>query len=72
MSTTTNETFASAQQVIDDAGLTTPDVFEYLEGLRRSGEMNMFGAGRYLEARYGFGRYDARDVLKFWMETYDE
>jgi hypothetical protein len=47
------------------------EYFEYLDELRDSGETNMFGAGPYLEAEFGLGRYDARKIVQAWMETFD-
>lgn len=46
------------------------DAFEFLDRVRESGQTNMFGAGPYLEARYGLSRWDARQVLIEWMESY--
>ena len=48
------------------------EYFEFLDALRESGATNMFGAGIYLEREYGMDRREARDVLKQWMETYEE
>ena len=44
------------------------EYFEYLDALRESGVTNMFGAGAYLEDHFGLSRYEARDILKDWME----
>lgn len=46
------------------------EYFDYLNELRESGETNMFGAGQYLQNEFGLGRYEARDILKQWMESY--
>ena len=45
-------------------------VHSYLNELRESGEINMFGAGEYLELEFGFNKYEARDALKAWMNDY--
>jgi hypothetical protein len=47
------------------------EYFEYLEELRQSGQTNMFGASAYLQQEFGLGRYEARDILKQWMESYN-
>jgi len=44
------------------------DVFEYLNDLRDSGETNMMGAGPYLESKFGFNRFKAKEWLFKWME----
>ena len=46
--------------------------FEYLDALRLSGVMNMFGAGQYLEAEFGLNKRYARTVLSEWMRTFGE
>lgn len=53
---------------INDAPIN--EMFDYLEELRNSGETNMFGAGPYLEARFGLSRTEARDVLLKWMASF--
>lgn len=47
-------------------------VFDYLDELRDSGETNMFGAGPYLEARFGFDSREAREWLVRWMQAFGE
>jgi len=48
------------------------EYFEYLDDLRESGVTNMFGAAPYLQEAFGLSRYEARDVLLKWMETFNE
>lgn len=48
------------------------EYFEYLDNLRESGVTNMFGAAPYLQQAFGLSRYEARDVLLKWMETFSE
>lgn len=43
----------------------------FLENLRRSGVVNMYGAGIYLEKAFGLSKAKAREVLVEWMETYN-
>ena len=43
----------------------------YLENLRRSGIVNMFGAAPYLEADFGLDRREARKILAEWMNNYN-
>lgn len=48
------------------------EYFEYLDVLRESGVTNMFGAGFYLQEEFGLDRYEARDILTKWMQTFGE
>lgn len=50
----------------------TDECLEYLDTLRDSGATNMFGAGPFLEAKFGFSRREAREALLYWMKTYSE
>ena len=53
--------------------LPMQDYFDFLEDLRESGETNMFGAAPYLRREWPeLSRTEARDVLKAWMESYDD
>jgi len=45
---------------------------EYLDDLRDSGVVNMWGAGSFLEDAFGLSRREARDVLLNWMDTYTQ
>jgi hypothetical protein len=44
--------------------------FEYLKSLRDSGVTNMFGAASYLQNEFGLDKYEAKDILIEWMESY--
>lgn len=49
-----------------------PDEYDiYLEGLRRSGATNMYGASRYLEYEFSLDKYEAREILASWMKNYE-
>lgn len=43
----------------------------FLEQLRRSGVVNMYGAGLYLEAEFGLDATEARLILNDWMNNYN-
>jgi len=47
-------------------------MFEYLEDLRESAEVNLFGSGTYLQSAFGLSRYEAKDVVMEWMKTFGE
>lgn len=42
----------------------------YLDALRESGEVNMYGARPYLMREFNFTQDEATAVLSYWMETY--
>jgi hypothetical protein len=48
------------------------EYYEYLDLLRETGATNMFGAGPYLQEAFGLSRYEAKDVVLSWMESYGE
>jgi len=48
------------------------EMFKFLNSLRRSGVINMFGAGSYLRVQFGISKRDARFVLQDWMQSFDE
>ena len=47
-------------------------MFQYLNDLRESGQVNMFGSGMYLQSAFGLSRYEAKDVVLEWMKTFGE
>ena len=44
--------------------------FDYLVTLRDSGVTNMMGAGAYLQRDFGLSRYEAKDILLEWFESF--
>ena len=42
---------------------------KYLNDLRDSGAVNMWGAAPYLMAEFDLDRYEARDALLAWMKN---
>ncbi len=44
----------------------------FLDDLRESGAINMFGAAPYVQKEFGVSKYDARDLVKNWMQTFAE
>ena len=43
---------------------------QYLDDLRDSGVVNMFGAGPFLQYLFGLNRKQANELLAYWMDTY--
>jgi hypothetical protein len=46
------------------------EMFDYLDNLRESGVVNMFGATPYVQEAFDLTKSEARAILKEWMETY--
>ena len=44
----------------------------YLDELRESGEINMFGAAAYLQSDFDLNRTQAREILAYWMKTFSK
>ena len=57
---------------MQDMQPTQEQVNEFLDILRESGLTNMFGAGTYIQDRFGVTKYDANRFLTKWMETFSE
>ena len=51
--------------------MTTNKYWIYLEGLRRSGIVNMFGSAPYLAAAFDISEKEARDIVSDWMQNYN-
>ena len=47
------------------------EAFEFLNELRESGSINMFGAGPILAFEFGLDNNEARSILREWMESYE-
>ena len=50
---------------------TTNKYWIYLENLRRTGIVNMYGAAVYLENDFGLSGQEARKILADWMHNYN-
>lgn len=48
------------------------EVFVFLDDLRDSGVINMFGASSYIESAFGLKRFEAKELLLEWMKTFSE
>jgi hypothetical protein len=46
--------------------------FKYLDDLRDSGTVNMFGVAINLREEFGLDKFESRNILNEWMETYSE
>jgi hypothetical protein len=50
--------------------LEKTEMFHYLDTLRETGVVNMFGATPYVQEAFDLTRAEAKAILKEWMETY--
>ena len=46
------------------------EYFTYLDNLRESGVVNMFGASEYVSDEFGIPKNEARSILTDWMKAY--
>jgi len=50
----------------------TDEHLEYLDELQESAVINMYGSGKYLEAGFSVTRNQAKEIVQYWMNSYDE
>ena len=50
--------------------LNTKEIFQYLDQLRESGEVNMFGSAAYVQEEFELSRKDAQRVVEEWMQQF--
>ena len=53
-------------------GVNLQEAYFFLDDLRDSGVTNMYGAGEYLQDEYDIDKYEAREILKSWMEDFSQ
>jgi len=46
--------------------------FEFLDALRESGQINMFGAPRVLQDEFGLNKHESIDIVSEWMKQFKE
>jgi len=52
--------------------IVTQEHLKYLDNLRESGTTNMFGAPEYVHNSFDVTRQEAREIVKYWMETFGD
>ena len=58
---------------IERPPIVTDEHLEYLDDLRESGRTNMLGAAPYLLDEFtSLDKSDAKEVLLYWMDSFDE
>jgi hypothetical protein len=45
-------------------------VFGFLDAFRETGHINMFGSGPLVQEAYGVDRYQAKELVLEWMDTF--
>lgn len=50
----------------------TAEYFEFLDDLRKSGEINMYAAAPYLQEYFGLSVLTAREICKKWRDTFND
>jgi hypothetical protein len=48
------------------------NMFAFLDSVRETGAINMFGAAPYLQEAFDLSRREAKDILLEWMKTFGE
>jgi len=48
------------------------EMFEWLDNLRESNTINMFGARPYLVEAFGISKAEAGNILVGWMKTFEQ
>jgi len=51
---------------------TQNEVNVFLDDLRESGSVNMFGAGSSIQDQFDITKYEANRFLQVWMTTFGE
>lgn len=46
------------------------EIFDFLDSVRESGTINMFGTAPLVQEEFELSRREARDILIEWMESY--
>ena len=60
------ETTIECPEIVEEEHLV------YLDDLQESGITNMYGAGTYLEREFFITRFQAKEILGYWMDSYNE
>ncbi len=61
------ENFVNERKTTDEE----KEVFLYLNDLRDSGVVNMFGATPYISDEFGLGKRESQKLLSLWMKNYN-
>jgi len=67
---TKGENQMSAKRKHGTRGFTQAELFRFLDNLRESGAINMYGAPRVMEQQMGLSSKEAKEVWVAWTETF--
>jgi hypothetical protein len=67
-----NERKNKMNKKIERPEIVEDDHLAYLDALRKSGLVNMFGASKHLTKEFGIMISEARIILTYWMESFSE
>lgn len=48
------------------------EVFQFLDSVRENGSINMFGAAPYIMEAFDVKRFEAKELLLEWMDTFSQ
>ena len=51
--------------------MLTKEHKDFLDWVRESGSINMYGVGKLLEMEFGVDKHEARKILIEWMNSFD-
>jgi hypothetical protein len=54
---------------MNEVEFTRENVFLFLEAVRETGSINMFGAAPYIQEEFNCTRKEAKDLLLDWMQN---
>lgn len=57
---------------MSDMAIMAEEVFPFLDSLRESGKINMFGAPAVVQEVFGLYNDEARFLVSEWMRTFSE
>jgi len=57
---------------IERPSIVAEEHLTFLDNLRESGATNMFGAGPYVEQSFGVSSREAKEIVVYWMNSFDE
>jgi len=60
------------KEVTERPQFVTDEHLVYLDDLRSSGAINMFGVDLWLRDAFGLDRIRAKEIVVYWMKTFSE
>jgi hypothetical protein len=60
---------SGVSELIEKEGLTVEQIRDFLDGVRESGRVNMYGSGKLLEQEFGLTRRQTRPIVTAYLRT---